>query len=794
MAEPNNESTHIPLGDLNPISKPTILPTFDPSNTTATQTIRKVVEDRYSIDAFKNVAQFKGVVLRVDKDSPDAPQNWMNDLVGQQPQPLLLVKIRIPEIHAALRMPSKTGQTPGPHQKIIDLYPTFVAKNKDISKQIPSPGSLVWCDFLDRQNFAHPVYLGLVNPGGDAGAAGGNGKGQGGKESFDSAGGPNSPSTQGGIGGPGGGGGAGGRGGGGYTACNPGVSTPAKSEEKPADSKRPTLVDRASRVASRVGLPVRLLMAFIKVESNGKIATPNLVRFEPHLFLSTKARRKSWARPDLKGKIPYTLRDTRPQGQRVSNWFVSKIKSETNRRALDRAFALDKTAAIRSTSFGAFQVMGIHLLKLFSDPQKALEQYDKDPEGVGDAMIGSWMQENLRNGEFKKACTSCPPNFDYCTSVYNGPAQVKTYSPRLQEAYKNASTGDEEKDKVACTPADSAKSCEPPLPGTPGSGDPNYNPGHVKAPPVRSKEEDAVKYYERILASFNLEKSNKYMPKIMLPDNLSGKKFIEYNDPRVRRYKAANKNKSGGWSKGLKKVTYCNWYATDVVLAMGLPWDMVHKTFKPRGWTCPKLNADGMTAWLSKDGNTKTTPPPGSSMPQIAQETYTNRTGPSGNYPGHDWWRTRRKSSEYRTRGKTSPPPLARQPRRGPPQQNVGPGAKSLTGPDAGWTLVGKGVGDLPKAQEYANKGICTVVVGSGHIGLLRPNLSGDGEHYLAHAGRKTHFQSGREGTYSGRPGVYSGDTYSGGRLIDKFCGGFCGKRKNKVHFFCCLGANQANT
>ena len=42
MTEPNNESTDIPLSDLNPIAKPTILPTFDPTNTTAAQTMRKV--------------------------------------------------------------------------------------------------------------------------------------------------------------------------------------------------------------------------------------------------------------------------------------------------------------------------------------------------------------------------------------------------------------------------------------------------------------------------------------------------------------------------------------------------------------------------------------------------------------------------------------------------------------------------------------------------------------------------------------------------------------------------------
>jgi len=168
-------------------------------------------------------------------------------------------------------------------------------------------------------------------------------------------------------------------------------------------------------LAEQCGIPVPVLRAFMKVESNGK---PSAIRFEPHWFVGMRhlggrytIKGRKGFRPDLLGRIPYT-----PDPNRSN---VSYTRRETNRAAFLRAFALDPRAAIKSSSFGKFQVMGWALLKAYgNDPQKAWEAFQKDPNTASDLMVVSWFQR-FRSAR-RYANTKPEPNWLRLAAKYNG--------------------------------------------------------------------------------------------------------------------------------------------------------------------------------------------------------------------------------------------------------------------------------------------------------------------------------------------------------------------------------------
>lgn len=130
-------------------------------------------------------------------------------------------------------------------------------------------------------------------------------------------------------------------------------------------------------LAERAGIPLRILLAIRAVESSGNASA---VRFEPHLFHRATGDR-------FRAQVPWT-----PAPGRGS---VSLTPSETNRAAFERAFRLDPAAAVRASSWGAFQVLGGHLLSVRGpDPARAVAAFDADPSHVGEEMFLSWMRGN----------------------------------------------------------------------------------------------------------------------------------------------------------------------------------------------------------------------------------------------------------------------------------------------------------------------------------------------------------------------------------------------------------------
>lgn len=154
-------------------------------------------------------------------------------------------------------------------------------------------------------------------------------------------------------------------------------------------------------LAERAGIPLRILLAIRAVESGGSASA---VRFEPHVFHArtgsnptcrsspgqcTTAQIRAAARSDYLAVVPWT-----PSG-RQGRPSVSYIAAETNRAAFERAFRLDPVAAVRSTSWGEYQVLGGHLLSTQGGtPAQAVAAFDRDPAGVGRAMLISWFADN----------------------------------------------------------------------------------------------------------------------------------------------------------------------------------------------------------------------------------------------------------------------------------------------------------------------------------------------------------------------------------------------------------------
>jgi hypothetical protein len=168
-------------------------------------------------------------------------------------------------------------------------------------------------------------------------------------------------------------------------------------------------------IARLAGIPTKVLKAIRHVESRGK---PAAVRFEPHLFHRH--------RPDLADQVPYTR----------TNRGYSTTRSETGRSALEHAVSLDAETAIKSTSFGSYQVLGAYLLQAFpGNPNDALASFWESPQQASELMVAAWFQDNSRA---RKAANEEPPNMAALARAYNGPNyHVHKYDEQLQAAWEN---------------------------------------------------------------------------------------------------------------------------------------------------------------------------------------------------------------------------------------------------------------------------------------------------------------------------------------------------------------------
>lgn len=156
-------------------------------------------------------------------------------------------------------------------------------------------------------------------------------------------------------------------------------------------------------VARLAGIPPHIAYALRIVESGAR-PHPHAIRFEPRLW--------------LKGGGPL-VPFTPPLG----------TAAETNEDAFNRAMELDPTRAVLCTSFGAYQVMGTHLLAVTGKPAaKAVAAFRADPEGYSSALLVHWLKAHPK---FIEAANK--PEADYLALAmqYNGKA---SYAEKLEDA------------------------------------------------------------------------------------------------------------------------------------------------------------------------------------------------------------------------------------------------------------------------------------------------------------------------------------------------------------------------
>lgn len=186
-------------------------------------------------------------------------------------------------------------------------------------------------------------------------------------------------------------------------------------------------------LAAKVGLTETILKAIREVESKGNLTA---IRFEPHIFLRY--------RKDLSNVIPY-----KPLSDIVATDYTP---SHTNKKAFDRAFKLDGPAAIKSTSFGLYQIVSkfADLSKSSSDiiknalknqesAQNFVNFFYQKPLYVSDQLLIAWFSANPTAAKYAKQ-----KNWKEFALRYNGkqccgPNSRNKYDEKLKAAYEKFS-------------------------------------------------------------------------------------------------------------------------------------------------------------------------------------------------------------------------------------------------------------------------------------------------------------------------------------------------------------------
>lgn len=123
-------------------------------------------------------------------------------------------------------------------------------------------------------------------------------------------------------------------------------------------------------------IPDRVISAIKMVETRNNA---NKIRFEPHLFHRDTEER-------YLQQIPWT-KSNRPHAPNTSF-----IASETNKAAFERAYNLDKRAAVTSTSWGAGQVLGSVGIRIYGSPEAFVAAFEENPNLVSEELISRYFQ------------------------------------------------------------------------------------------------------------------------------------------------------------------------------------------------------------------------------------------------------------------------------------------------------------------------------------------------------------------------------------------------------------------
>lgn len=127
---------------------------------------------------------------------------------------------------------------------------------------------------------------------------------------------------------------------------------------------------RVEALAREIGIDPLVLLSIEKIESG---SSPRKMRFEPHLFHRDTGSR-------YLAQIPWTK----------SRGNVSLVSSETNREGFERAYRLEPEIAVRSSSWGRYQILGAAGIAIFGSAPAFVAAFDEDPATVSDRILARW--------------------------------------------------------------------------------------------------------------------------------------------------------------------------------------------------------------------------------------------------------------------------------------------------------------------------------------------------------------------------------------------------------------------
>jgi len=310
--------------------------------------------------------------------------------------------------------PSKYGESEGGHQKAISMHPLFIAKYPDLP--VPAIGSIIEVDFLDREFFRCPIYLGPA------------------KQSLASMGVGGAPGSQ-MI----------------FNSGGPPYKIPKGKGRFTVPEAAQVCKNVNACLAQRGVQPFEeaILLAFMGVESGFKKPYPGLVRFEPHVWKKDRGFGKGLV--NVPGGVPYRAGRTycpegywggpgAPRGVCNKRTAVDYTPANTGRQAFNFAAQIHLQRAVASSSWGSFQVMGFNMKAIIQnayggDYKVFLHQYDTNPDEVNYTMVCHFialrpkLQAALRMGDWVRVA-----------KIYNGnPAYsvklTKLYTSMKQQGY-----------------------------------------------------------------------------------------------------------------------------------------------------------------------------------------------------------------------------------------------------------------------------------------------------------------------------------------------------------------------
>ena len=143
--------------------------------------VKRTVDNEMGFNEFEGQGPLIGICLRDEGETNTngmiGPTEWFSltkaaaQQSGVDTPALVQIKVRVPELHAALPVPSdlpnRILNQQHPDHAIINMYPTFTAQTADMGP--PEPGTLVWIDFQNRETleggiFVKPVDRNAVAP------------------------------------------------------------------------------------------------------------------------------------------------------------------------------------------------------------------------------------------------------------------------------------------------------------------------------------------------------------------------------------------------------------------------------------------------------------------------------------------------------------------------------------------------------------------------------------------------------------------------------------------------------